>query len=336
MLNDDLHLLERVQSWLQRGHPVALAFTLRTWGSAPRPVGSLLAISNSGEFEGSVSGGCVENAVIEEAEEVISTGVPKTLSYGVTDETAWTLGLPCGGTIDLLVIRLNDHRLVQAVLDHTPVALFARVSTGDLAVGNATHRSGELLVDDTHLEAAAPLLAQGRTALQEIDGHEVLIRPFVRPWRLLIVGAVHIAQSLSTMAQLAGFNVTVIDPRPPYLTADRFPNLERVNDWPDSALQGMDLDARTAVAILSHDHKIDDPALRAALDSPAFYIGALGSRRNHERRLQRLSQDGSTAEQLDRIQAPIGLDIGGRGAGEIAVSILAQVIASRPSHSPDE
>ncbi|SVE47480.1 uncharacterized protein METZ01_LOCUS500334, partial [marine metagenome] len=189
MLNDDLHLLERVQSWLQRGHPVALAFTLRTWGSAPRPVGSLLAISNSGEFEGSVSGGCVENAVIEEAEEVISTGTPKTLSYGVTDETAWTLGLPCGGTIDLLVIRLNDHRLVRAILDHTPVALFARVSTGDLAVGNATHRSGELLVDDTHLEAAAPLLAQGRTALQEIDGQEVLIRPFVRPWRLLIVGA---------------------------------------------------------------------------------------------------------------------------------------------------
>ena len=335
MLNDDLHLMEQVQSWLQRGQPVALAVTLRTWGSAPRPVGSLLAISNSGEFEGSVSGGCVENAVIEEAEEVISTGVPKTLSYGVTDETAWTLGLPCGGTIDLLVIRLNDHRLVQAVLDHTPVALFARVSTGDLAVGNATHRSGELLVDDTHLEAAAPLLAQGRTALEEIGGHEVLIRPFVRPWRLMIVGAVHIAQPLSTMAQLAGFDVTVIDPRSAYLTAERFPDLERINDWPDDALKKVGLDARCAVAILSHDHKIDDPALLTALDSPAFYVGALGSRRNHQRRRQRLSEEGVTAQQLDHIDAPIGLDIGGRSAGEIAVSILAQVITTRTSQTAD-
>ncbi|GIT54504.1 MAG: XdhC/CoxI family protein [Pseudomonadota bacterium] len=335
MLNDDLHLMEQVQSWLQRGQPVALAVTLRTWGSAPRPVGSLLAISDSGQFEGSVSGGCVENAVIEEADEIIRTGVPKVLSYGVTDETAWTLGLPCGGTIDLLVIRLNDSGMVQTILEHTPVALFVRTSTGELAVGNASQHSGEFLADDTHLQAAAPLLAQGRTALEEIGGHEVLIRPFVRPWRLMIVGAVHIAQPLSTMAQLAGFDVTVIDPRSAYLTAERFPDLERINDWPDDALKKVGLDARCAVAILSHDHKIDDPALLTALDSPAFYVGALGSRRNHQRRRQRLSEEGVTAQQLDRIDAPIGLDIGGRSAGEIAVSILAQVITTRTIQTAD-
>ena len=278
MLNDDLHLMEQVQSWLQRGQPVALAVTLRTWGSAPRPIGSLLAISDSGEFQGSVSGGCVENAVIEEADEIIRTGVPKVLSYGVTDETAWTLGLPCGGTIDLLVIRLNDSGMVQSILEQTPVALFVRTSTGELAVGNASQHSGEFLADDTHLQAAAPLLAHGRTALEEIGGHEVLIRPFVRPWRLMIVGAVHIAQPLSTMAQLA---------------------------------------------------------LLTALDSPAFYVGALGSRRNHQRRRQRLSEEGVTAQQLDRIDAPIGLDIGGRSAGEIAVAILAQVITTRTSQTAD-
>ena len=335
MLNDDLHLMEQVQSWLQRGQPVALAVTLRTWGSAPRPVDSLLAISDSGQFEGSVSGGCGENAVIEEADEIIRTGVPKVLSYGVTDETAWTLGLPCGGTIDLRVLRLNDSGMGQSILEQTPVALLVRTSTGELAVGNASQHSGEFLADDTHLQAAAPLLAQGKTALEEIGGHEVLIRPFVRPWRLMIVGAVHIAQPLSTMAQLAGFDVTVIDPRSAYLTAERFPDLERINDWPDDALKKVGLDARCAVAILSHDHKIDDPALLTALDSPAFYVGALGSRRNHQRRRQRLSEEGVTAQQLDRIDAPIGLDIGGRSAGEIAVAILAQVITTRTSQTAD-
>ena len=151
----------------------------------------------------------------------------------------------------------------------------------------------------------------------------------------MIVGAVHIAQPLSTMAQLAGFDVTVIDPRSAYLTAERFPDLERINDWPDDALKKVGLDARCAVAILSHDHKIDDPALLTALDSPAFYVGALGSRRNHQRRRQRLSEDGVTAQQLDRIDAPIGLDIGGRSAGEIAVAILAQVITTRTSQTAD-
>ena len=329
MLNDDKRLLKTIAAWTGDCRTLALAFTLKTWGSAPRPVGSMLAISDNGEFEGSVSGGCVENSVIEESKEVIMTGNPKRLTYGVTDDTAWSLGLPCGGTIELLLIRLNDRAFAQSLIQKWPSTLCIQLSTGKIAMGQSGDWSGELTQESGFSQIREKLIDSTTVDTQLNEELDVFVRPFANPWRLLIVGAVHIAQPLSTMASLAGFQVAIIDPRAAYLTPDRFPDLPLVNDWPDVALAELKPEERTAVVVLSHDHKIDDPALRAALFSPAFYIGALGSRRNHNRRVERLLQDGVTANQVKRIHAPIGLDIGGSSAGEIAVSVIAQLIESR-------
>ncbi len=211
MLNDDKRLLKTMAAWSSDRRTLALAFTLSTWGSAPRPVGSMLAISDNGEFEGSVSGGCVENSVIEEAKEVISTGDPKRLTYGVTDDTAWSLGLPCGGTIELLLVRLNDPAFAQNLIQQSPTTLCIQLSTGKMAIGHSRHWSGDLAQDTGFSQISEKLIGSKPAEAQTNEELDVFVRPFADPWRLLIVGAVHIAQPLSTMASLAGFQVTIID-----------------------------------------------------------------------------------------------------------------------------
>ena len=326
-LTDERTILERIASWSDRAQ--ALAFVLQTWGSAPRPVGSLLAISATGTFEGSVSGGCVENAVIDEATEVISSGVPKRLSYGVSDESAWEVGLPCGGTIEILLLRTTGSEFSQVLLDTTPVTLVAKTDTGEIGLCTESGWSGALPEHEVLREISLQLLKSGESRLEIIGQDEYFLRPFTRPWRLVVVGAAHIAQPLATMANDAGFDVTIIDPRRGYATETRFPSMNLVHEWPDTALPNLSLDRRSAVITLSHDPKIDDPALTAALDSPAFYIGALGSQRNHKKRLERLATGGSVASELARIRGPVGLDIGGNQPNEIAISILAEIIAVR-------
>ena len=326
-LTDERTLLERISSWPDREQ--ALAFVLQTWGSSPRPVGSLLAISASGAFEGSVSGGCVENAVIDEAAEVISSGVPKRLSYGVSDESAWEVGLPCGGTIEILLLKTDGPEFSQVLLDTTPVTLVAKTDTGEIGLCTGSVWSGALPAHEALREISLQLLKSGKSRLEIIGQDEYFLRPFTRPWRLVVVGAAHIAQPLATMANDAGFDVTIIDPRRAYATETRFPSVNLVHEWPDTALPNLSLDARSAVITLSHDPKIDDPALTAALNSPAFYIGALGSQRNHKKRLERLATGGSGASELARIRGPVGLDIGGNQPNEIAISILAEIIAVR-------
>ena len=326
-LTDERTILERIASWSDRAQ--ALAFVLQTWGSAPRPVGSLLAISATGTFEGSVSGGCVENAVIDEATEVISSGVPKRLSYGVSDESAWEVGLPCGGTIEILLLRTTGSEFSQVLLDTTPVTLVAKTDTGEIGLCTKSFWSGALPEHEVLREISLQLLMSGESRLEIIGQDEYFLRPFTRPWRLVVVGAAHIAQPLATMANDAGFDVTIIDPRRGYATETRFPSMNLVHEWPDTALPNLSLDRRSAVITLSHDPKIDDPALTAALDSPAFYIGALGSQRNHKKRLERLATGGSVASELARIRGPVGLDIGGNQPNEIAISILAEIIAVR-------
>lgn len=326
-LTDERTILERIASWSDRAQ--ALAFVLQTWGSAPRPVGSLLAISATGTFEGSVSGGCVENAVIDEATEVISSGVPKRLSYGVSDESAWEVGLPCGGTIEILLLRTTGSEFSQVLLDTTPVTLVAKTDTGEIGLCTESVWSGALPEHEVLREISLQLLKSGESRLEIIGQDEYFLRPFTRPWRLVVVGAAHIAQPLATMANDAGFDVTIIDPRRGYATETRFPSMNLVHEWPDTALPNLSLDRRSAVITLSHDPKIDDPALIAALDSPAFYIGALGSQRNHKKRLERLATGGSVASELARIRGPVGLDIGGNQPNEIAISILAEIIAVR-------
>ena len=330
-LPDERALLERIASWPDREQ--ALAFVLQTWGSSPRPVGSLLAISASGDFEGSVSGGCVENAVIDEAADVMRSGIPKRLSYGVSDESAWEIGLPCGGTIEVLVLKAAGPAFGQTLLDATPVTLVARTDTGEIGLCTASSWSGPLPTNDALREISLKLLRSGESRLEVLGRNEYFLRPFTRPWRLIVVGAAHIAQPLAAMARDAGFDVAIIDPRRGYATERRFPAVDLVHEWPDTALPDLALDERSAVITLSHDPKIDDPALNAALDSPAFYIGALGSRRNHKHRLERLAAGGREATELTRIRGPVGLDIGGNHPNEIAISILAEIIAVRNGKS---
>ncbi|PWK62862.1 XdhC family protein [Roseicyclus mahoneyensis] len=307
---------ELALDWHKAGRGAVMATVVETWGSAPRAVGSQMVVSGAGEMEGSVSGGCVEGAVVLEAMELVGSGAAKLLEFGVSDDEAFAVGLACGGRIRVLV---------EPVGGSLPVALLE-----DLVAARSARRQVAYVAD---LEGGARRLAgfadhpdrfrMDRSGVEE-DG-----RTFVHvhnpPLRMLIVGAVHIAQALVPIARIAGHDVSVIDPRPAFGAAARFPGVDIVEDWPDEALAALGLDARTAVVTLTHDPKLDDPAIRATLASDVYYLGCLGSSRTHAKRVARLEEAGFTQDQIARIHAPVGLDIGARGPGEIAVSVLAQI-----------
>ncbi|MBK7813654.1 MAG: XdhC family protein [Rhodocyclaceae bacterium] len=323
-------ILEQSQRWRHADQGVALATVVATWGSSPRPIGSHLAVNESGEFAGSVSGGCIEGAVIQEALAAIGDGQPRLLEFGVSDEQAWEVGLACGGRVQVHVEKLDpaifDH-LMRERAARQPVARVIRLSDKTAALVTADDVIGNSAVADSHRAALAARFANGQSGAIDERG-DVFARVYVPAPRLLIVGAVHIAQALAPMATLAGFDVTVVDPRRAFASEARFPGVTLTDDWPDDALTRLAPDAQTAVVTLSHDPKIDDPALAVALASPAFYIGSLGSKRTHEMRVARLTELG-LADRIGRIHAPIGLDLGGRYPSEIAVAILAQIIQVR-------
>lgn len=309
---------ETALDWFRAGRGAALATVIETWGSAPRRVGSQLAISGDGEMAGSVSGGCVEGAVVIEAQDLIATGGRKVLEFGVSDDEAFAVGLACGGRIRVLVETVGTDLpealladLVAARAERRPVAYCV-----DLASGARRLRGPQ---------SAAPELAErfARDASGVADG--IFYGLHNPPLRLCVVGAVHIAQGLVQMAAQAGYDCVVIDPRPAFASAARFPGERLMDDWPDAAVAAVAPDLRTAVVTLSHDPKIDDPALIAALATPAFYVGALGSTRTHAKRLDRLGAAGVSPDNLKRIHGPVGLDIGAATPAEIAVSIMAQM-----------
>ena len=309
---------EAALNWHLAGQGAVLATVVETWGSAPRQAGSQLAISGAGQIMGSVSGGCVEGAVVTEALEALGDGKPRTLTFGVTDETAFSVGLACGGTIRILVEPIGAA-LPVAMLQDLVAARAARH-----AVAYAVH-----LTDWTRalLSPGADLATDARLrsdrAGTEDDGR--FIAPHNPPLRLIIVGAVHIAQPLVAMARLAGYDPSLIDPRDVFGAAERFPGEVVLADWPDDALGVLKPDARTAIVALTHDPKLDDPAIRYALRCPAFYLGCLGSKKTHAKRVERLTEAGFTAAEIARIHAPVGLDIAAKTPAEIAVSILAQI-----------
>ncbi len=323
-------ILAQRQQWRHAGQGVAMATVVATWGSSPRPVGSHLAVNEAGEFAGSVSGGCIEGAVIQEAVAAIADGQPRLLEFGVSDEQAWEVGLACGGRVQVHVEKLVPDifdRLMNERAARQPVARVIRLSDKAAALVTASDAIGALAPTPSQREALAARLANGQSgAIDELG--DVFARVYVPAPRLLIVGAVHIAQTLAPMAAMAGFDVTVIDPRRAFASEARFPDVTLTDDWPDDALTRLAPDAQTAVVTLSHDPKIDDPALAIALASPAFYIGSLGSKRTHEKRVARLTELG-LADRIDRIHAPIGLDLGGRYPSEIAVAILGEIIRVR-------
>ncbi|MCW9035716.1 MAG: XdhC family protein [Rhodospirillales bacterium] len=315
-------IIQTASQWLEQGQQVALATVVRTWGSSPRPLGSQLVVSESGEFEGSVSGGCIEGAVVKEAQESIESGTPRLVTFGVADADAWEVGLSCGGEVHVHVQKV-DKDYLKTLSTIRPLTLVTNLKSGDYAFIDGTTVTGPLPLDQNIVSAAQEALIADKCRTED----DLFIHVLNLPLRMIVVGAVHIAQALVPMAKIAGFDVTVVDPRRAFATQERFPEATVSNEWPDDALNELKPDARTAVITLSHDPKIDDPALQVALKSPAFYIGSLGSRRTHGKRVERLSEEGFNETEIGRINAPGGLDLGAKSPAEIAVSMLAEAIA---------
>lgn len=314
--NSPLDPPEQALAWHEAGHLAALATVVETWGSAPRPVGAQLAISGAAEITGSVSGGCVESAVVSEALDAVQDGKPRLLTYGVSDENAFEVGLACGGTIRILV---------EPVGSALPVPMLKEIVTARAARQPIAY-SVDLQSWERRLTGPCEFPERFRSDKSGFEENGAFLTLFNPPLKLVIIGAVHIAQALVPMAQIAGFDVTVIDPREAFATPARFPDTRLSHDWPDEALVAQPLDARTAVVTLTHDAKLDDPAIETVLGSKAFYLGCLGSTRTHAKRLERLKSAGFEDDQLARIHAPVGLNIGAKSPAEIAVSILAQLI----------
>ncbi|MCK0094813.1 XdhC family protein [Yoonia sp. F2084L] len=303
-------------NWHRAGRGVAIATVVQTWGSAPRPVGSQLVIDADGAMEGSVSGGCVEGAVITEAIDAVADGRQRVLEFGVSDDEAFAVGLACGGEIKVLIEPVGPvmpvellERLIEARSEAKPIAYVTDLESGAPRLQAASTYPDRFRMDRSGVEE------DGRT----------FVAVHNPPLRMIIVGAVHIAQHLAPMAKACGYQVTLIDPRPAFASQARFPGETIVDDWPDQALRHMKLDARTAVVTLTHDPKLDDPAIVTALESEVFYLGCLGSTRTHAKRVERLKEVDFTDDEVARIHAPVGLDLGGRSPAEIAVSIMAQV-----------
>lgn len=293
-------VLAAARAW--EGAPMAIATVVSTWGSAPRPRGSHMLVHADGRFEGSVSGGCVETDILATAAEVIAGAPAVVKTYGVADPAAWEVGLPCGGEIAVLVQPVSAEGFDPE--------LFAAIT--------AARAAGRFLDVATDLES-------GRSAPGSEGG---FVNRYDPPRRLLIVGAVQIAQHLAGLSRELGIVTYVIDPRGRFLTGERFPGVTLDDRWPDEAVTALRPDPATAVVTLSHDPKIDDPALLAALAHPTGYIAALGSRRSHAARLERLRAAGVAADALARVEGPAGLDIRAIGPAEIALSIAAAMVRS--------
>ena len=334
--------LDQVEDWLDQGKQVVLATVVSTWGSSPRPVGAVMAISDQSEISGSVSGGCVEGAVIDAGLEVIQTGEPRRLHFGVADENAWQVGLSCGGEIEIYVEPFGAEELAgwrNALQLKAPFCKIL-VLKGDLDVPQAgwfvfepgssgVSETGHDIPEELH-RAAQEACLTGKSALLSIPAveyPEVFLHVYQPPQRLIVVGGVHIAIPLVSLANTLGYEVILIDPRRLFGTRERFPGVTRLlQEWPQEAFLKVPLTSSTAVVTLTHDPKIDDPALLAALDSPAYYIGALGSRRTHQNRVKRLLDQGLDPGDLERIHAPVGLDLGGTAPEEIALAVMAEIV----------
>jgi xanthine dehydrogenase accessory factor len=338
-------VVEDIARWFDEGESILLATVVRTWGSSPRIPGAKMAFTPSGKVSGSVSGGCVEGAVIQEGLDALRQGRSILLHYGVADETAMEVGLACGGQIDIYVQPLSRelfNRLRAPMSRQEPVVLLTVTRGSQEVFGQQA-----VWTPESELPASIPvewsgaaeaLASEAATAQAPLSrqiqyqnqAFELFADPILPPLSIVLVGGAHISVALAQLAKAAGFRTTVIDPRRAFGSPERFPGIDQlIQTWPDDAFQQVRLDPSTAIVMLTHDPKIDDPALAIALSSPAFYIGALGSRKTQAARRQRLLEAGFEPGQLDRIHGPVGLEIGARLPEEIAVSILAEIIAVR-------
>ncbi|WP_033342992.1 XdhC family protein [Catenuloplanes japonicus] len=322
-------------AWRAAGVRFAIATVVRTWKSAPRPPGASMAVSETGEVLGSVSGGCVEAAVYELARSVLDTGVPVTETYGVADGDAFAVGLTCGGIIEVLVQPDTDlhDQTIAAVRQGRATAIASMLEPGDgfgrrLVVPADADLEG---FDRVVADQAAGLLAAGSTGVVALgaEGRRVFVQSFAPPPRMIIFGAIDFAAAVARIGRFLGHQVTVCDARPVFATRARFPDADEVVvRWPHEYLESTEVDERTVICVLTHDPKFDVPLLVGALRSPARYVGAMGSRVTHDDRLRRLREAGLPEEALARLSSPIGLDLGARTPEETAVSIAAEIIAA--------
>ena len=305
-------ILTPLSSWLKEKKKIALATVISTWGSSPRPVGGQMAIDQNGEIIGSVSGGCIEGAVILEGIKSLGDGKTRVKDYGISNDMAWEVGLACGGELKVLIqpLEIEDniiYSIVESIKKRQVIKLRINSETGlrkiDNSIENQSSCYDKLKNEFIHIIDPKP--------------------------RLFIVGAVHIAQELVKLATIADFEIILIDPRDHFATNKRFPNCKIINDWPDNALSKYTLDKATHLVTLTHDPKIDDPALIYTLKKDIGYIGSLGSKKTHQKRYERLTSLGFNQNELAKIHGPIGLDIKAKNPAEIGISILAEIIHFR-------
>jgi xanthine dehydrogenase accessory factor len=345
--------LATLRRWQGEGARFGLATVVATSHSAPRQPGATLGLHPDGDVLGSVSGGCVEGAVVEVATEVLETGIPQRVSYGISDDDAFAVGLTCGGTIEVFVRPVTRDTLdlddLTARIDaEEPVAVATVVGHPDRpeAVGRAIvlgeertdGTTGNDDLDHAIVQSARGMLAQGATGLRHFgaDGERrkdevaVMVESFAPRPRMLVFGAIDFAGAVASVGRFLGYQVTVCDARARFATPARFPDADEVVvEWPHRYLAATEVDERTAICVLTHDPKFDVPVLRVALETDAAYVGVMGSRRTHDDRLARLREEGVTEERIARLRSPIGLDLGARTPQETAVSIAAELVMLR-------
>jgi len=342
-------IIDEVSLWFKSGEPFALATVTRTWSSVPRPVGSAMAISESGEVVGSVSGGCVEGEVFEVGRELLRSGHSKRVTYGVSDENAYAVGLTCGGTIELFIQCINSNSfpefevVVNAVRQGKPIAIATLIegtdSVGSHLIFNGNEVHGTLnsaKLEHSVVADGRGLLDRGETRVvkfgpngeRRMDQVSVLIESYTAPAKLIVFGATDFAVAVVRIGKFLGYRVIVCDARGLFVTEKRFPEADEiVIAWPHKYLPTVEVDSRTAICVLTHDPKFDVPVLEIALRTKAGYVGAMGSRRTHDDRLRRLREAGLSEVELSRLRSPIGLDLGARTTEETAISIAAEMIS---------
>ncbi len=340
-------IIKQVEQWRAAGKDVAIATVIQTWGSSPRQAGAKMGMSPGNLICGSVSGGCVEGAVYEAGIETLASGSPQLLHFGVADETAWEVGLACGGSIDVFVEQLDADMFEFA---QNKLAKGLAYGVGTVVRGDAGILGSKLFVGDdgvihgdlgrwqeTGGREARKALHAGKTRRVQLDDETELFIDIHRPApTLIIVGGAHTAIHLAAFAKELGYQTILIDPRRAFGSQERFPHVDKLLQlWPPQAFEQLTLTPDCAVAMLTHDPKIDDPALQIVLNSPAFYVGALGSAKTQASRRERLAAAGLTVDQINRIHGPIGLNLGGRTPPEIALAVIAEIVQARYQSPPD-
>lgn len=342
-------IINEISPWFDAGQPFALATVTRTWSSSPRPIGAAMAVSASGEVVGSVSGGCVEGALYEDCQQVLATGQQRRVTYGISDDDAFGVGLTCGGIIEVFVQVVDPQsfpefpQVADAISTDRPIGVATLLSDGGTAsqrvvfdTSEARGSLGDRELDESVVADARGLLEQGRTRTlmfgphgeRRMDEVSVFVESFAPPPRMIVFGAIDFAAAVARIGKFLGYHVVVCDARSLFATKKRFPDADEiVVMWPHKYLQTIDVTERTALCVLTHDPKFDVPLLELALRTKAGYVGAMGSRKTHNDRLQRLREVGLTDAELSRLRSPIGLDLGARTPEETAVSIAAEIIA---------